>query len=255
MPNDLTAIDRIIAAGPFAPTWESLAAFRTPTWYIDGKFGIFIHWGVYSVPAYGNEWYARNMYLPDQPEFLHHVESYGPHTEFGYKDFIPDFTGANFDPAAWADLFRRAGATYVVPVAEHHDGFPLYDCTYTDWSAAKLGPRRDIIRDLAAAVADAGMVLGASYHRAENWWFYNGGMTFPSDVQDPRYRGLYGRAQPKETQPDQTFLDEWLVRLCEFVDNYQPQLRLVRLVDRRTGLCALSASFRRLLLQPRRRLG
>ena len=224
MPNDLTAIDRIIAAGPFAPTWESLAAFRTPAWYLDGKFGIFIHWGVYSVPAYGNEWYPRNMYLPDRPEFLHHVENYGPHAEFGYKDFIPDFTGAHFDPAAWADLFRRAGATYVMPVAEHHDGFPLYACSFTDWSAAKLGPRRDVVGELAAAVRDAGMVFGASYHRAENWWFYNGGMTFPSDVQDAANRGLYGRAQPKETQPDAAFLDEWLLRLCDLVDRYQPQV-------------------------------
>ena len=211
-------------AGPFAPTWESLAAYTAPTWYQDAKFGIFIHWGVYSVPAFGNEWYPRNMYLPHEPEYAHHLETYGPHSEFGYKDFIPDFTGANFDAAAWADLFRRAGARYVMPVAEHHDGFPLYDCTFSDWSAVKMGPKRDVIAELAGAVRDAGMVFSVSYHRAENWFFYHGGRSIPSDVPDERYCGLYGPAQPQEQMPDREFLDEWLVRICELVDLHQPQV-------------------------------
>ena len=220
----LAIIDQTVEAGPFAPSWESLAAFNAPTWYQDAKFGIFIHWGVYSVPAFGNEWYARNMYLPDHPEYDHHLATYGAHTDFGYKDFIPHFTTANYDPVAWADLFRRAGARYVMPVAEHHDGFPLYDCTFTEWSAAKMGPKRDLIGELAAAVRATDMVFSVSYHRAENWWFYHGGMEIPADVQDNRYRGLYGRAEPQEKVPDPAFLDEWLVRICELVDLHQPQV-------------------------------
>jgi alpha-L-fucosidase len=220
----LEMIDRTIEQGPFAPSWESLANYVPPVWYQDAKFGIFIHWGVYSVPAFGNEWYPRNMYLPEQREFAHHVATYGPHTDFGYKDFIPRFTAANYDPAAWAELFRRAGARYVMPVAEHHDGFPLYDCSFTDWSAAKMGPKRDVIGELADAVRGQEMVFGVSYHRAENWWFYHGGTLFPSDVQDARYRGLYGRAEPKESVPDTAFLDEWLVRICELVDLHRPQV-------------------------------
>jgi alpha-L-fucosidase len=226
-PN-LAQIDQVIAAGPFAPTWDSLAAYTAPTWYQDAKFGIFIHWGVYSVPAFGNEWYARNMYLPDQPEYAYHVTTYGPQRDFGYKDFIPQFTGAAFDPAAWANLFRQAGARFVMPVAEHHDGFPLYACSYTDWSAVKLGPRRDLIGELAEAVRAAEMTFAVSYHRAENWWFYDGGMAFPpdapADVQDERYAGFYGRRQPKATQPDAAFLDEWLLRVCELVERYRPQV-------------------------------
>ena len=220
----LAEIERTIAAGPFAPTWESLANYTPPVWYQDAKFGILIHWGVYSVPAFGNEWYTRNMYLPDQKEYAHHLATYGAHTEFGYKDFIPNFTATNFDAAAWADLFQRAGARYVMPVAEHHDGFPLYDCSFTEWSAAKMGPQRDLMAELAGAVRAAGMVFSVSYHRAENWWFYHGGMTFPSDVQDPINRGLYGRAEAQEDVPDQAFLDEWLVRICELVDLHQPQV-------------------------------
>jgi alpha-L-fucosidase len=221
---NLATIDKTVNSGPFAPTWESLAKYTPPTWYQDAKFGIFIHWGVYSVPAFGNEWYPRNMYLPDHPEYAHHLATYGAHTEFGYKDFIPQFTAAHYDPAAWADLFRRAGARYVMPVAEHHDGFPLYNCSFTEWSAAKLGPKRDLIGELADAVRAAGMVFSVSYHRAENWWFYHGGMEFASDVQEPRNRGLYGRAEPQEKTPDRAFLDEWLVRICELVDLHQPQV-------------------------------
>ena len=73
----------------FRPSWESLRQYTVPEWYQDAKFGIFIHWGVYSVPAFGNEWYPRNMYVQGTPEFQHHVATYGPHTRFGYKDFIP----------------------------------------------------------------------------------------------------------------------------------------------------------------------
>src|SRR5436305_14992212 len=102
---------------PFEPSWESLKRYQVPQWYEEAKFGIFIHWGVYAVPAFGNEWYPRNMYLRDSPEFEHHIATYGPHTEFGYKDFIPQFTAEHFDATSWARLFKEAGARYVVPVA------------------------------------------------------------------------------------------------------------------------------------------
>jgi alpha-L-fucosidase len=217
-------IDRGIAAGPFEPNWQSLQGYRVPSWYQDGKFGIFIHWGVYSVPAFGNEWYPRNMYLQDRAEFQHHVATYGPQTQFGYKDFIPLFTAEKFDPDRWAGLFRRAGAQFVVPVAEHHDGFAMYDCAFSDWTAARMGPRRDLIGELAAAIRRQWLVFGLSSHRAEHWWYYNGGMAFDSDVQDPRYAGLYGPAQPQTLPPNEEFLDDWLVRTCELVDKYQPQL-------------------------------
>src|SRR5271157_422646 len=116
-------VDKVAAAGPFRPAWDSLREYRVPDWYQDAKFGIFIHWGVYSVPAFGSEWYPRLMYQPGSPEFQHHVATYGPQNKFGYKDFIPMFRAERFDAAQWAELFRRAGAKYVVPVAEHHDGF------------------------------------------------------------------------------------------------------------------------------------
>jgi len=210
--------------GPFKPTWESLENFQVPQWYIDGKFGIFIHWGVYSVPAFGNEWYPRNMYKQGTREFDHHIKTYGPQKDFGYKDFIPMFTAENFDPDKWADLFLKSGAKFVVPVAEHHDGFAMYDCSYTKWNAVKMGPKRDIIGELANAVRKRYLVFGISYHRAEHWWFFHEGMRFDSDVRDPRFIDFYGPAQPETTQPNEEFLEDWLNRLCELVDKYRPQI-------------------------------
>ncbi len=226
-------ISKIAEAGPFHPDWESLRSFSTPQWYQDGKFGIFIHWGLYCVPAFGNEWYPRNMYLPTQMAYAYHRAVYGPQDQFGYKDFIPQFKAEHFDAAVWADLFRRAGARFVVPVAEHHDGFPMYDCSYTRWSAAKMGPKRDIVGELADAVRKLDMVFGISSHRAEHWWFMNGGMDFPSDVQDPALADFYGPAQPLPgghhdldslPRPSTEYLDDWLARTCELVDKYRPQL-------------------------------
>ena len=223
-------VEKGAAAGPFAPNWDSLAKFQVPDWYQDAKFGIFIHWGVYSVPAFGNEWYPRNMYKKDEKEFAHHVATYGPQSRFGYKDFIPRFTAERFDPVKWAALFKAAGARYIVPVAEHHDGFAMYDSDVTRWSAAKMGPRRDVIGELARAVRAEGLIFGLSSHRVEHWWFFDQGKTFDSDVRDPAYADFYGPAvdrktsEAQQTPPDAAFLDDWLARCAELVDKYRPQL-------------------------------
>ncbi len=220
----------VAAGGPFQPDWDSLAKFEVPAWYQDAKFGIFIHWGAYSVPAFGNEWYPRNMYKAGSKEHVHHIETYGPLSRFGYKDFVPMFKAERFDAKRWAALFKAAGARYVVPVAEHHDGFPMYDYPFTDWSAVKMGPRRDVVGELAAAVRGEGLVFGASSHRIENWFFYGEGRKTDSDVNDERFAGLYGPAADREasekgaTPPTQEFLDDWLARSATLVDRYQPQL-------------------------------
>ena len=230
----MSTIDQVINRGPFAAEWNSLKQVTVPAWYADGKFGIFIHWGLYCVPAFGNEWYPRNMYLKDTPEFKHHIATYGPQSQFGYKDFIPKFKAEQYDPAHWADLFKRAGARFVVPVAEHHDGFAMYDSALSRWTAAKMGPRRDLVGDLAAAVRKAGLTFGVSNHRAEHWWFMNGGRQFDSDVNDPQFADFYGPASPMDKphssdrdqtpRPDASHLDNWLARCCELVDLYQPEL-------------------------------
>jgi len=218
-------VDKVIAKGPFKAEWASIENnYEVPAWYQDAKFGIFIHWGVYSVPAFGSEWYPRNMYIKNSREFRHHIATYGPQNKFGYKDFITDFKAEKFDANVWAELFKKAGAKFVVPVAEHHDGFAMYDCSFSKWTAAKMGPKRDIIGLLASAVRKKGMVFGLSSHRAEHWWFFNGGKEFESDVQDPNYTDLYGPAQEEKAVVQKVFLDDWLARSCELVDKYKPQL-------------------------------
>ena len=230
----LSAIDDVIRKGPFKDTWESLSGNPVPQWYQNAKFGIFIHWGVYSVPAFGNEWYPRNMYLQGSKEFAHHVETYGPQKDFGYADFIPLFKGEKFDAGQWADLFEAAGARYVMPVAEHHDGFQMYDSAVSRWNAAQMGPCRDVLGEVKAAVEAKGMVFCASSHRAENYWFFNGCREFDSGLRDIAYQEPYGFASPEvrrenthdiySTGPSREHLEEWLIRTCELVDKYQPKV-------------------------------
>ena len=222
--------------GPFRADWESLQKYEVPEWYKDAKFGIFIHWGVYSVPAFGNEWYPRNMYVPGSPEYKHHVATYGSQDKFGYKDFIPMFKAERFDPAAWAELFKKSGAKYVVPVAEHHDGFAMYDSGLSDWTAAKMGPHRDTTGELGKAVRAAGLHFGVSSHRVEHNFFLGVGRTIPSDVNDPQYAAFYGPAHNWLSAPwgvplndDFTYVssawaDDWLARSAELVEKYHPDI-------------------------------
>lgn len=230
----LKEVDGIADQGPFRPDWESLQKYEVPDWYKDAKFGIFLHWGVYSVPAFGNEWYPRLMYVEGSPEYKHHIATYGPQNKFGYKDFIPMFKAERYDPAAWAELFKKAGAKYVVPVAEHHDGFAMYDSGLSEWTAVKMGPHRDLIGDLAKAVRAQGLHFGVSSHRVEHNFFLGPGRTIPSDVNDPNYAALYGPAHTWLMNPwgtplnnDFTYVssawaDDWLARSAELVDKYHP---------------------------------
>ena len=229
----LAEIDRVIAKGPYKDTWESLGNFQVPEWYRNAKFGIFIHWGVYSVPSFGSEWYSRCMYIKEDHCFDHHVKTYGPHKEFGYKDFIPMFKAEKFSADAWADLFQKAGAKYVVPVAEHHDGFQMYQSDISHWNAAEMGPCRNVLGELKEAVEARGMTLGASTHRVEHWFFMGHGKEFDSDVKEPMQRGdFYWPAMPEanhhdlysEPTPTQEYLEDWLCRCCEIVDKYRPKL-------------------------------
>lgn len=220
----LADVDAVIAAGPFSDTWESLQTYEPARWFGESKFGIFIHWGIYSVPAFSGEWYSRQMYREGTREFIHHRATYGPQSDFGYKDFIPEFRMQGFDPDRWAALFRQSGAQYVVPVAEHHDGYALYRSDRTRWDATKTGPNRDVFGDLNESVRNQALTFGASSHRAEHWFFMNGGTEFDSDVRDPEFSDFYGPAQREETSPSKAYLDDWLLRTVEIIDRYRPGL-------------------------------
>lgn len=232
---ELKQIDEVIQAGPYKDDWNSLQKYKVPDWFKNAKFGIFIHWGVFTVPEWGSEWYPRFMYMQSEDYYKHHIETYGPHKDFGYKDFIPMFTADRFNPDEWVNLFQESGARYMIPVAEHHDGFQMYKSKYSKWNASEMGPHRDVLAELKASCDKKRMYMGTSSHRMEHWFFFDHGRDFDSDIAENSGRDdLYWPAvrlendnyfDPKsEPYPSREFLEDWLVRTCELIDKTHPKV-------------------------------
>jgi alpha-L-fucosidase len=201
---------------------------EAPEWFRDAKFGIYFHWGVYSVPAFGSEWYPRNMHVPDHDTHDHHVETYGSPVEAPYSEFASQFTADQFDAARWADLFENAGARYAGPVAEHHDGFSLWASEVTPWNAADVGPERDLVGELERAIRDRGLRFVTTFHHARNslhkvdgeWSGHYGTAkrNYPAVFDDPKQAWMYGQMDREQ------FLDLWLAKLGEVIGFYRPDL-------------------------------
>ena len=221
----------------YEANWESLSKHNaSPEWFRDAKLGIYFHWGIYSVPAYGSEWYPRWMHFENQDIYRHHVETYGHPSEFGYHDFVPMFKAENFDAEEWADLFQKAGARFAGPVAEHHDGFSMWDSEVTPWNAADMGPMKDITGELAKALRKRDMKLITTFHHAKqlqrfdstetgsrtegyelsHYPFFEG---MPPASDDEQLKYLYGNI-PAE----QWYEEIWFGKLKEVIDQYQPDI-------------------------------
>lgn len=214
--------------GPCKPAWESLQAnYKVPIWFIGAKFGLFMHWGVYSVPAYHNEWYEKHMY----GTYINwHKEHFGPQDKFGYKDFIPMFTQDKFNAEAWAELFKRSGAKFIIPTAQHHDNFAMWDSKVTPYNAKQMGPKRDLIGELCKAVRKQGLKFGVSNHGIENFQFINPPAAMldqmkaeKADLYDPKWLYFYNVADRSDTAC-QKFLVNWFARNVELIDKYQPDM-------------------------------
>ena len=222
-------------AGQFEANFESLSKHEAaPEWFADAKLGIYFHWGVYSVPAFGSAWYPRNMYIEGSKVNEHHEKSYGKINDFGYEDFIPMFTAEHFDPEEWADLFQSAGAKFAGPVAQHHDGFAMWDSEVNPWNVADMGPKRDILGELFNSLKKRDMKTIATFHHArhgqrnvdkpENWKIgYNSHYPYhpdlPTSTTDPKLRKLYGNFETMDE-----FHNYWLDQVNEVVDNYLPDI-------------------------------
>jgi alpha-L-fucosidase len=241
-----------MAPGSVKPTWESLQEnYRIPGWFRGAKFGIFMHFGIFSVPAHGNEWYEKYLYAGGNDSVLKvlggndlaldagvgpdstrawHTEHFGPVDHFGYKDFIPMFKAEHFDADAWAALFKKAGARYVVPGAQHHENFAMWDSKVTPFNSMQMGPRRDVIGELAVAVRKQGMKLGVANHGIENFEFINPPLDLAEkmkeekvDLYDPKWADFYNYAD-RSNAAMKRFLVNWYERNVELIDKYQPDL-------------------------------
>ncbi|MDX2939708.1 alpha-L-fucosidase [Streptomyces ipomoeae] len=223
-----------LAAGPatYTPTWDSVNQHpASPEWFRDAKFGIYFHWGVFSVPAYDSEWYPRNMYFSGSKVNQHHVATYGDPSAWPYHNFINgandkagNFTqfapklksaGGNFDPDEWAQLFVDAGAKFAGPVAEHHDGFSMWDSQVNEWNSVDKGPKLNLLRLFTDAVRAKNLKLLVSMHHAYNYLGYFQAVPAQSD---PSLKKLYG--QLDKTTEDQL----WYDKLKEVIDLAEPDI-------------------------------
>lgn len=210
----------------YEPTWESLDRHDVPDWYRDGKVGIFLHWGAYSVTGQ-LEWYAQYLLSGDDDIVEFHEDNYGPADEYPYRDFLretdtavnPDitenFTAAEWDPDRWAVLFEAAGARYVVLTAEHCDGIPLWDpdAKSHDWNTVTMGPERDLVADLGDAIRDRDIHWGVSEHSMLNWY-------------EPEVAPfeLYGHPAYTEDGPEPAYVEEWRAKIYELLEHSKPDL-------------------------------
>jgi alpha-L-fucosidase len=227
----------------YEPTWNSLAKHNTPEWFKDAKFGIYTHWGGYSVAGKGpnGSWYPHNMYKKGTDQYEYHVANYGDPSEFGYKDLIALFKAEKFNADEWAELFLKSGAKFAGPVAEHHDGFAMWNSALTSWDASEKGPMRDVVGELEKAIKKRGMKYITTFHHATNWAYYPHWVK-EFDCSDPKYTDLYGPLHNQnenwpewydispddlafmQDKPSKEFLDLWLGKLTEVIDKYQPDL-------------------------------
>jgi alpha-L-fucosidase len=220
----------------FVNTVESLQQYECPDWFRDAKFGIYLHWGAYSVAEQG-EWYARNLYIEGRPEYEHHLKTYGHPSEFGYADFIPMWKAENFDPDALLALFKRSGAKYFTPCAVHHDNFDLWNSKHHKWNAVNMGPKKDLIQMWKDATLKAGLRFGVTTHLSRSYSWLN--TANQSDTEGPKkgvpYDGAQGRAKGlyppndgQSTHPRAPFdapkewRDFWARRVKQLIDDYQP---------------------------------
>ena len=250
-----------IAAGPFQPTWDSLATqYHCPDWFRDAKFGI---WAVYGpqCQAEDGDWYARGMYLQGNPQYKFQVAHYGHPSQVGFKDVIHAWHAENFHPDDLLAFYKKCGAKYFMAMANHHDNFDMYDSKYQPWNSVAIGPKKDIIGMWARAARRNGLRFAVSVHAAHAWsWYmpaqgadatgplagvpYDGKLTKADgkglwwDGLDPQ--DLYAQNHPAEKQdgwtwwdwqpgtgsgtPDAAYIQKFYLRTKQLWDDYRPDM-------------------------------
>ncbi|MGJ5816654.1 alpha-L-fucosidase [Paludibaculum fermentans] len=221
----------------FEGNFESLAQYKCPDWFRNGKFGIWAHWGPQCVPKTG-DWYARNMYIEGSPQYKYHVEHYGHPSKVGFKDIVTQWKAEKFDPEALITRYKAAGARYFVSMGIHHDNFDIWNSKHHKWNAVQMGPKKDIVGMWAKAARKAGLRFGVTEHLERTWsWFnVNKGADkegqfkgVPYDGNDPKYADFYlpphednSRAFP--LNPPDSWKKEWQARITDLIDQHEPDL-------------------------------
>ncbi|ARV16556.1 alpha-L-fucosidase [Polaribacter sp. SA4-12] len=235
--TSLISCQFILGQDKYEANWESLSQYECPEWFRDAKFGIYTHWGVYSVPKDESDWYGTYMYKEGHPNNKTHKENYGDPKEFGYKDLVPLFKAPKFDADEWADLFVEAGARFAGPAGEHADGFSMWDSKVNEWNSVDKGPKRDIVAEMEKAIRKRGLKYVVSLHHSWLWgWFPTWDES--TDCADPNNASLYGEKVPETAwqvgegqnyyqvnpMPSAAFEKVWLEKVKEVVDGYSPDL-------------------------------
>jgi alpha-L-fucosidase len=243
-----------ILKGRFKPEWESLRQYQCPDWFRDAKFGIWQHWSAQCVPEQG-DWYARNMYQQFQKsgdgtmkpghDYEYQCEHYGHPSKVGFKDIAHLWHAENWDPQRLVSLYKRAGARYVVALANHHDNFDNWNSKYQPWNSVAIGPKKDLIGGWAKAVRSDGLKFGVSVHAARAWdWFdvsrgsdtegpltgvpYDGNLTKADgkglwwDGLDPQ--DLYAQSHPKKARKDAAYCTKFYNRTMDLINQHSPDL-------------------------------
>ena len=250
--DDLPAI----APGPFDGSKESLKAYEIPEWFKDAKFGMWAHWGPQSAAEDG-DWYARNIYIQDSPQYKYHVATYGHPSKFGHKDLCRLWTGDKFDPGHLISLYKKAGAKYFMSMGVHHDNFDLWNSKYQPrWNSVATGPKKDIVGLWKKAAENEGLKFAVSEHLSNSYdWLGVSHLSdktgdlagVPYDGANPEYADLYhnitaeylnpppppnGRGKaPREPGPPAmsrnapfAWKRQYFLRIKDLIDNYQPDL-------------------------------
>jgi alpha-L-fucosidase len=211
----------------YKPNFRSLAQWELPEWFNDAVLGIYMHWGVYSVPEFvytdpeervdSGLWYGAVMYSRGNVYGVHeyHLKTYGDPCEFGYKDFVPMFKAEKWEPDGWAEFFKSIGTDFAGLAAEHGDGFCLWDTEHDAFNAADMGPKRDLLGDWFESVRKQGMKTVATFHKGPGSIYTDYGDDIcPEgvDINNPEYADLYGPTSREELN----------AKLIEVIDKYQP---------------------------------
>ncbi|NLR78426.1 alpha-L-fucosidase [Chitinophaga eiseniae] len=250
----LTALNMQLSAQNIEPTWEELCKdYQFPKWYMEARFGIWLHWGAQSQPEEGGGWYARHMYMQNvggetfgKNAYPYHVKTYGHPSDVGFKEVIHSWKAEYLDADALISYFKKVGAKYFIILANHHDHFDNFNSTYQKWNSVNVGPKRDIVGEFEKATRKYHLPFAVSSHddRFLNWWLpafgadetgpkkgipYDGNLT-KADGKGKWWEGLdpadlYGLPPAKRTAE---WLDSvkqnYVNRMKELVTNYKPDM-------------------------------